>query len=93
VYVWVLKLFIWFYYRSALDKNSSKPNRRKELNKQGKVTEPEKSVDFVLVYEKSAVTDDAYTKIETFIFNLEQKGFQLKSSVFTVSNSLESARA
>ncbi|XP_068912483.1 anoctamin-4-like isoform X2 [Tenebrio molitor] len=73
---------------SALDKNSSKPNRRKELNKQGKVTEPEKSVDFVLVYEKSAVTDDAYTKIETFIFNLEQKGFQLKSSVFTVNDDI-----
>ncbi|XP_064213995.1 anoctamin-5 isoform X3 [Tribolium castaneum] len=45
----------------------------------------DKSVDFVIVYKKSALTDNSIAKIETFLLNLEHKGFELETSICSVN--------
>ncbi|KAJ3641473.1 hypothetical protein Zmor_027980 [Zophobas morio] len=46
------------------------------------------SVDFVLVYDKKHVNEEAYNKIETFVFNLEHKGFLLESTPFSANDDI-----
>lgn len=71
------------------------PRKKKEENITSKeeeveeeeepINEPEiKSIDYVITYDNTNLTNEAISKIETFIFNLEQKGFEIELTQFSV---------
>ncbi|XP_044261976.1 anoctamin-6-like isoform X1 [Tribolium madens] len=67
--------------QNKLETKAEKEEKVRSLNK--------KRVDFVIVYRKSTLTDDSITKIETFLLNLEQKGFELEISGFSVNTDID----
>ncbi|RZC33898.1 anoctamin-5-like [Asbolus verrucosus] len=71
----------------SVDKKDSKSARRKlPINDESPPVQ--KSVDFILVYLKKSQNDDSYSKLVTFITNLEQKGFELESAEFSLNENI-----